>query len=208
MARPVRVLGRTSVFWWSHRRENERWLDRFGEVGARPTQPIGQPAGVWGVMEAVTDIEDLFAAEFPRLVRALGVAYDAESAADAVQEAFIEADRRWKKVSTYADPVGWIRHVAVNRLRNGERNRRRRQEILASVRPVAAEDLTPDLVDLRAAIDALPERTRLVVCLYYLAALPVAEVATLLEISDGTVKSTLHDARTRLRAELREERHA
>jgi RNA polymerase sigma-70 factor, ECF subfamily len=153
------------------------------------------------------DIEVLFEAEFPRLVRALGVAFDPESAADAVQEAFIAADRRWRRISRYDDPVGWIRRVAINRLRNGERNRRRRREILDTVVAVPDEDLTAELLDLRAAVAALPERARLVVCLHYLAALPVAEVAALLEISDGTVKSTLHEARKRLRAELQEEHH-
>lgn len=149
---------------------------------------------------------ELFDREFARLVRALGVAFDPESAADAVQEAFIEADRRWRRVSTFEDPAGWVRRVAVNRLLNGQRNHRRRTEILATVVPVAPDDLTDDLLDLRRAVDALPERMRLAVCLHHLAGLTVVEVAALLEVAPGTVKSNLHDARLRLRAQL-EDRH-
>jgi RNA polymerase sigma-70 factor (ECF subfamily) len=157
-------------------------------------------------MEVVGDVGELFDREFARLVRALGVAFDPESAADAVQEAFIEADRRWRRVSTFEDPAGWVRRVAVNRLLNGQRNHRRRTEILATVVPVAPDDLTDDLLDLRRAVDALPERMRLAVCLHHLAGLTVDEVAALLEVAPGTVKSNLHDARQKLRAQL-EDRH-
>lgn len=159
-------------------------------------------------MEEVGDVrhpvEVLFAAEFPRLVRGLAVAFDSEAAADAVQEAFIAADRRWRKISAYDDPVGWIRRVAVNRLRNGRRNRLRRAEILGTVRTLPVEDLTAELVDLRAAVAALPEKMRLAVCLHHLSGLPVDEVAAVLEVSPGTVKSNLHDARIKLRAALEE----
>lgn len=158
-------------------------------------------AGVRGVM---TDVTDLFDAEYARLVRSLGVAFDPVDAADAVQEAFIQADRGWATVSRYDDPAGWVRRVAVNRLLNGKRNRRRRREILATIRPVADADLTDDLLDLRRAVAALPDRMRAAVCLHYLLDLPVDEVATALDVSPGTVKSNLHDARTRLRELLGE----
>ncbi len=150
------------------------------------------------------DVSELFEAEYERLVRSLGVAFDPVDAADAVQEAFIQADRGWSTVSGYGDPAGWVRRVAVNRLLNGRRNGARRREILATVRPVADDDLTVDLLDLRRAVMALPAAMRAAVCLHYLADLPVDEVAAALEVSTGTVKSNLHDARTRLRARLEE----
>ena len=88
------------------------------------TQPIGPPAGGRGVMEGQGTVDELFDRQYAAIVRALAVAFDdAEGAADAVQEAFIEADRRWT-VSHYDEPAVWIRRVAINRLRNGRRNRR------------------------------------------------------------------------------------
>lgn len=147
-------------------------------------------------------VDDLFEQHHARLVSALGVAFGPEAAADAVQEAFIEADRRWRRIARYDDPAAWVRRVAVNRLLNGRRDTRRRGEILATVRPVADEDLTAELVDLRAAVAALPEQMRLAICLYYLAGLPVAEVAATLGVAPGTVKSNLHDGRHRLRTIL------
>jgi RNA polymerase sigma factor (sigma-70 family) len=156
-------------------------------------------------MEPMTPVEELFGREYARLVRALGVAFEPEAAADAVQEAFIEADRRWRRVSTLDDPAGWVRRVALNRLLNGRRVQLRRAEIVATIRPVARDDLTTEYLDLRDAIDALPPRMRLIVCLHYLAGYTVAEVGAALEVSPGTVKSTLHDARTRLRSSLEEQ---
>jgi RNA polymerase sigma-70 factor (ECF subfamily) len=160
-------------------------------------------------MEAVATIEELFGREFAPITRALAVAFgDHESAADAVQEAFIEADRRWATVGAYTDPAAWVRRVAINRLRNGRRNRLRRAEILAAVRPVRAEDVTDDLLDLQRAIGELPEKMRLAVCLHHIAGCAVDDVAAALDVSPGTVKSNLHDARQRLRAQMEERPHA
>jgi len=155
----------------------------------------------------VGTVEELFDREYARLVRALGVAFDPEAAADAVQDAFIAADRRWARVGRLEDPAGWVRHVALNRLRNRRRDIRRRAEILATIRPVADEDLTDALLDLRRAIASLPERMRVAVCLYHLADLRVDEVAAAMSVSAGTVKSTLHDGRTRLRTLLEVPHH-
>ena len=53
------------------------------------------------------DFDSLFAAHYERLVRALTlVAGDPESAADAVQEAFVKAHLRWRRISRYDDPIG------------------------------------------------------------------------------------------------------
>ena len=159
-------------------------------------------AGVYGVM--AVGIEALFEVEYVRLVRSLGVAFDAESAADAVQEAFIRADRDWATIGSMSDPAGWVRRVALNRLLNGHRDRARRAAILATVRAVPDADLTADLIDLRRAVASLPDRMRAALCLHYLAGMPVRDVALALEVSEGTVKSNLHDARRRLRERLEE----
>jgi RNA polymerase sigma-70 factor (ECF subfamily) len=159
-------------------------------------------------MAAVQTIDALFEREYPRLVRSLGAGFGAEAAADAVQEAFIAADRRWGQISRYEDPVGWARRVAVNRLLTARRTMRRRAEILATVRPVAPEDLSAELLDLQRAISSLPPKMRAAVCLHHLGGLTVDEVAEVLSVTPGTVKSNLHDARARLRARLEVEPHA
>ncbi len=47
---------------------------------------------------------------------------------DAVQEAFLQAHRHWDRVSTYENPLAWVRLVAVQRGRNIHRGRLRRLE--------------------------------------------------------------------------------
>lgn len=158
-------------------------------------------------------ITDLFRAEHARLVRALALSFGTEVAAEAAQEAFLQADRHWRRISTYEDPALWVRRVAVNRARNQRRGagRRRaaldRQAALAAVVERTAGELTDELLDLRAGIAALPERMRLAFTLHHLAGLRVDDVAAALEVSPGTVKSALHDARTKLQAHLAEDRH-
>src|SRR5437660_640752 len=131
-----------------------RASSRICRVG---TQPRAALAGVAGVMQAASGLSEVFRTEFGRLVSALAVAYGAEAAGDAVQEAFIAADRRWGRVGDYGDPAAWVRRVALNRLRNEWRNARRRAEILTAIRPVSPTDLTDELLDLRAALTALPK---------------------------------------------------
>ena len=52
--------------------------------------------------------------------------------------------------------------------------------------------------DLHRAVRALPPRQRTAIVLHHFVDLPVVEVAALMNVSAGTVKSTLHDARAAL----------
>ncbi len=54
----------------------------------------------------------------------------------------------------------------------------------------------------RDCVAALPERYRIPVYLYYTANLPVRQIAKMLRLPDGTVKSRLHKARKLLKARL------
>jgi RNA polymerase sigma-70 factor (ECF subfamily) len=65
----------------------------------------------------------------------------------------------------------------------------------------AGVDVTPD-IDLERAVGRLAPRQRLVVDLHYYVGLDVAETAIVMGCSEGTVKSTLSDARARLRTML------
>jgi RNA polymerase sigma-70 factor (ECF subfamily) len=156
----------------------------------------------------VTDeLESLFRVEYPRLVRALTLASgDGERATDAVQDAFVQASRHWRRIRHYDEPAAWLRRVAVNRLTDqGRRQQRRDSGMIRMVNESHNDDVRPDdtdraaaVMDLRRALAELPEGQRMVVCLHYLADLSVAQVAAALSIAPGTVKSQLHDARHRL----------
>lgn len=159
--------------------------------------PIAMPA-------APHDFDELFRAHYERLVRALTlVAGDRERSADAVQEAFVKAHLRWRRVAKYDDPIGWVRRVAINKLRDDHRRDRRKRravERLAGEPARTAEIPAPDVVD--ELLRSLPTRQRAAVALYYVDGATVAEIARALDVSEGTVKSNLHDARRNLRAVL------
>jgi RNA polymerase sigma-70 factor (ECF subfamily) len=60
-----------------------------------------------------------------------------------------------------------------------------------------------EFVDLERALEKLPARQRLAVDCFYFAGLSVAETASVMKCSDGTVKSTLAAARRNLHGLLR-----
>lgn len=156
------------------------------------------------------DLESLFRAHYGRLVRALAVVSGSEeAAADAVQEAFVKAHQKWRTVGEYDDPVGWIRRVAINRLRDGHRSNTRKDRAL--VRLAAGTDeayehpeaeFAAESERLGAALADLPKQQRLAIALYYLEGLSVAETASTLGLSEGAVKFHLHQGRERLRTVL------
>ena len=125
---------------------------------------------------------------------------------DVLQEALAAS---WRKRHQFDPARGSVRSWLLAIVADQAAKRWRR------LRPVPEADRSsqpsePALaLDLQRAIRTLTRRQQLAVNLYYYLGLPVAEVAEVLGCSPGTVKSTLSDARARLRRELGEEyRHA
>lgn len=152
-----------------------------------------------------TDFDAVFREHFEPMVRSLAVATgDREAAADAVQDAFTRAYVRWRRISRYDDPAGWVRHVALNRLRDhfrrAERGRRavdrlgRRDETTVAPPEPPADD--EGLLD---ALATLPRQQRIAAALFYVEQLSVQEVADSMKLSTGAVKYHLHAARAALR---------
>jgi len=158
--------------------------------------------GEVGDISVVHNLETLFRAHYPRLVRALAVVSGSqETAADAVQEAFVKAHLHWRRIEKYDDPVGWIRRVAINKLRDDHRRSGRKEKALSRLHADARPDAVQwsDGTDVAALLAELPRQQRLAMALFYVDGLSVAEVASTLEISDGAVKFHLNRGRERLR---------
>ena len=146
-------------------------------------------------------IIDLYVVAYPRLVGLLtsigGSKPDAEEVA---QDAFVQLLRRWDQVQSYQDPEAWVRTVAVRRLLGRLRRRRVAAAGLARLIALHRAESPPDTdaVDLAMAIDRLPTGQRAAAVLYYVADLSVREVARVLDVPEGTVKSRLSQARANL----------
>lgn len=143
-----------------------------------------------------------FQSEYPRLLRVLSSAD--LSADDALQEAFAKAALSWARISTYEDPAGWVRHVAVRRLLDERRSSRRKHAAIERLEARWVPDTTDRdaSMDLATAIGELPTQQRVALSLFYLGGLTSAETGEAMGISAGAVRFHLHEARARLRERL------
>jgi RNA polymerase sigma factor (sigma-70 family) len=139
-----------------------------------------------------------------RLARRLAPHADPD---DIVQDALARA---WIKRSQFdpdrGTPTTWLLAIVADQARSSRRGRIRRLRVVddsAEVPDAPAHDAVVD-VDLERAIQHLADRQQLAVHLHYFVGLPVDATADVMACSVGTVKSTLFDARTRLRALLGE----
>ena len=159
------------------------------------------------VLDGPADFDDTFRRWWAPMVRSLTVAAgDAEVAADCVQDAFMRAYARWRRVSRLEDPPGWVRHVAVNRMRDHfrktTRGRAAVERLDAQAITTAPEPQPPS--ELAALLARLPPQQRIAAALFYVEDLDVRQVAHAMELSDGAVKYHLHAARQTLRGALDE----
>jgi RNA polymerase sigma-70 factor (ECF subfamily) len=171
-----------------------------------PTDPATVSSGDDDWPHATATFDAVFREHYPGMVRSLAVACgDREVAADAVQDAFIRAYVRWRRISRYDDPVGWVRRVALNRLRDhfrrAERGRRAVDRLgRRDATTVEPPELPPSDTGLLDAVAELPQQQRIAAALFYVEQLTVREVATTMNLSEGAVKYHLHAARQALRA--------
>jgi RNA polymerase sigma-70 factor (ECF subfamily) len=165
-------------------------------------------------------VERSLAQEFEtRLVEsstlAVRVAYSVlrnrEDAEDVAQEAFAKAYRSFSQLRERDRFRAWLVRMtwrmALDRLRANKR-RLAREEVEAGLQ-ARLNATTNDAVlaneraeQLWLAIDALPEKLRLVIVLAGIQGHDIREVATLLDVPDGTVKSRLFLARQQLKERL------
>jgi RNA polymerase sigma-70 factor (ECF subfamily) len=122
---------------------------------------------------------------------------------DVVQEALTRA---WRKRHTFdpsrGTPRAWLLAIVADRAR---RNLNRRRAALPIDDVVDASAVAVDvgtIVDIERALRSLTARMRLAVDCVYFVGLSVAETAVVMGVSEGTVKSTLFDARAQLRGLL------
>lgn len=152
--------------------------------------------------------ETLVQPELANLRRlATAIVLDRGVADDVVQESLLAA---WRGIGGLRDPglfPTWLRRIVINRARNALR-RPRALRLVDEARPTGPTGTDPsgawaDAIDLEAAMRALSPDQRVCAALYYLERRPVADIAHILGVPEGTVKSRLHAARARLRQALR-----
>lgn len=138
---------------------------------------------------------------------------NAAAADDIIQDAFVQVHLAAQTFDRTRAFKPWLYTIAANKARDYLRSRGRRQEYSLDSRfgdddgPSPAQNLQDDDAGLEDQFDAneqraevqrivseMPEHFRMILTLGYFQQLPYAEIATILDIPVGTVKSRLHAA--------------
>ncbi|GAA0488294.1 RNA polymerase sigma factor [Paractinoplanes deccanensis] len=116
---------------------------------------------------------------------------DATAADDLAADALTEVWRHWDRVAAADDPAAYAKGIVANLTKNWIRRQGRARHGLDRL-PFTWARSAPDVpavLDVRSALRRLPYRRRACVVLRYAFDLPEQEVADILGISVGTVKS-------------------
>jgi DNA-directed RNA polymerase specialized sigma24 family protein len=116
-------------------------------------------------------------------------------AEDATQEAFSRALERWGRLRGRPWVGGWVTSTALNVARRALRKR-------PGIGPPGGEADPDTSISLWMAVRGLPLRQQQAVVLHYRLDIPVEEVAGLMALSPGTVRTHLARARQALRRSL------
>jgi RNA polymerase sigma-70 factor (ECF subfamily) len=142
----------------------------------------------------------------PRLWRhAWRLLGDEDAAWDALQDSWTAMVRGIGRLHDAAAFPAWAFRIVTNKCRDQvRRNQRRRlmlRESLEALDRIQGDAKTAHARagDLREALERLPGAARVLLALHYEEGLRLAEIAEILEINEGTVKSRLHQARKLLR---------
>jgi len=160
------------------------------------------------------ELERLLAENAPLAYRvALGVLRNPAEAEDVAQEALIRACRKFDRLRDARSFRSWLVRVsfrlALDRSRSARRREQRetlwaRPELRAPVQSVEEIAASRQFEErLARALDELPDHLRMVVLLTAIEGHSTDEVAALLDVPAGTVKSRLFAARKRLAEKLR-----
>jgi RNA polymerase sigma factor (sigma-70 family) len=143
----------------------------------------------------------------------------AAEAEDAAQEGFVKAYRALDRFRLDAEVRPWLLRIVANEARNRIRSSGRRQQLElrliegsrlgdAAPSPETVAVASDERRRLLAMVNALSDEDRLVIASRYFLELSGEETAAALGIPEGTVKSRLARALTRLRARVEETANA
>ena len=141
---------------------------------------------------------------------AMVITCDAHLAQDVVQDVMVRAHDRWRRISAMEHPEAYLKRMIVNDYLSWRRRSRRLVPleaarlagILAPAPDHARDHGERDALIRRVA--ALPARQRTVIALRFFDGRSDAEIATLLDCAESTVRSTASRALATLRVALSE----
>lgn len=148
------------------------------------------------------EFEQAFPRLFARSYRvALRMVGDKGEAEDVAAEALARTLRAWRRVRLMASPEAWVVRVTTNLAIDLLRRRRKHSESALADHAGRSDDLDTRIF-VREMVRSLPRRQRDVLALRYLADLSEADIAKVLGIAPGSVKTHASRGIDRLRKRL------
>jgi len=190
-----------------------RKLPDRGAAESHPTRDAGDPSDAELLRRHLAGDSEAFGTLFSRhssrlWAVALRTVGDPEDAADALQEAMISAFRRAGNFRGDSAVSTWLHRIVVNAALDLLRRRSAHSvgwsgdpDELPVAEPWQATDsaaVTDSRLDVDAAMRTLPPPQRAALVLVDMLGYPVADVAVILGVSEGTVKSRCARGRARL----------
>jgi RNA polymerase sigma-70 factor (ECF subfamily) len=128
---------------------------------------------------------------------------DSEAAWDVTQDSWLGIIRGISRLNDPARFRPWAYRIVTNKandwIRKGKRSVQANAELVGHNGTLAEKERQETAGDLHSILRLLPAQCRTVLSLYYLEEFGLSEVANILRIPEGTVKSRLHRARSQFK---------
>lgn len=138
---------------------------------------------------------------------AFSILHNEQDCADAVQEAITKAYMKKNQLQNSAYFKTWLTRIVINECYNLLRKKKQYAEFCEEViadKSYLNEYIKEEYLDLYQAISKLKEKDKICVLLFYMEDYSVSQIAEVLKVSQGTVKSRLNRARRQLKELLQE----
>ncbi len=168
----------------------------------------------------VMKVQDGDAAAFDALVRhwspillryCTRLTQDSDAAHDAVQTSWLKVIKGFKRLDDPARFPAWILRIAsrvsTDTLRRKIRRRTGNHELAQLPAETPSFTVNDEQLDLKAALNNLDADDRVLVGMFYGQGLGVSQIAIMLGVPEGTIKSRLHTVRKILRTQLEGEKN-
>jgi RNA polymerase sigma-70 factor, ECF subfamily len=182
-----------------------------GESRSLSDDPL-EARAIAQVQQGQAEAYDYLVSKYLRRVVSVawGVVRNAHDAEDLAQEAFVKA---FENIGRFREgqPFGpWIYRIVTNAALDASKHRSKfRHETIAETEPATRRDdatlpaMSNEIAQrIDAAIEELPEMQRIVARLHLVEEFSHDEIAGMMDLSDGTVRSHLSLARKKLREKL------
>ena len=179
-------------------------------IALEPAGALDEPVRIQRVLAGdPRAARELYDAHAPRVYRLIfRLAGDPDLAQELTQETFVRAFSRLSDFRGDAALSTWLHRIAVSVALNGMRKIKRFREREAPLEHAEAigaraSGIDPDLRErLARAIDALPESLRVTLVMHDVEGYTHGEIASALDVPEGTCKTRLSAARAKIRQAL------